>query len=202
MANGTIPMPSATAHTTVFDLAPPRNGLGENAFVDSGGEALVPAKRALFSPDRPAKDRFRWGFNPDKDPRVGSLLKWIHEMSNGLATIGLSQFLRTRQRGALFSNADYHASSAVGARVQPAFDWLKLSELQTTLDSTLQSSVTLYDPAYQVVVFVFLLSPSGNSMAVWRRKLNIPEAIRDAQMNHILEVKASLKISYPVYVDE
>lgn len=114
----------------------------------------------------------------------------------------LQRFLETRQRGALIANADYRAPSVTGAGSQPAFDWITLPELQNTLDSTLQSSVTLYDPAFQVIVFVFLLSPSGNSMAVWRRKLNVPDAIRDAHQHEILAVKAELKRSYLVYVDE
>lgn len=50
-------------------------------------------------------------------------------------------------------------------------------------------------------MFVFLLSPSGNSMALWRRKLNVPDSVRDAHHDDILAVKAELK-DYPVYVDE
>lgn len=91
---GSISSVSGTVKTTVFELVPPRNGFGENTFVDSHAEALIPADRALYSRDRPAKERFRWGFNPDKDPRVGSLLRWIAAMSNGLATIGVSSIAR------------------------------------------------------------------------------------------------------------
>ena len=91
MATGTIPSVTGTVKTTVFELAPPRNGLGEAHFVESHGDALIPAERALYNRDRPAKERFRWGFNPDKDPRVGSLLRWIAAMSNGLAAIGVSR---------------------------------------------------------------------------------------------------------------
>ena len=96
----TFPPPSKTLamaasapdkfQTTVFELQPPRNGLGENAFATSHGHALIPAERALFSRSRPAKERVRWSFSPDKDPRVSSLLKWVHAMANGLATIGVS----------------------------------------------------------------------------------------------------------------
>ncbi|EJF61251.1 hypothetical protein DICSQDRAFT_61297 [Dichomitus squalens LYAD-421 SS1] len=202
MATGTLSPTPPAAKTTVFELIPPRNGFGENTFVSSHGEALKPAERAFYNRERPTKERIRWGFNPDKDPRVGSLLRWVAAMSNGLAEIGLQRFLDTRERGALFANADYRVSVSPGAPPQPAFDWVTLSELQDTLDSTLQSSVTLYDPAFQVIVFVFLLSPSGNSMAVWRRKLNVPDAIRDANQDEILAVKAGLKTTYPVYVDE
>lgn len=65
----------------------------------------------------------------------------------------------------------------------------------------MQESVKLYDPAFQVIVFVFLLSPSGNSMALWRRKLEVPDSVRDAYYEDILQVEAELK-TYPVYVDE
>ena len=102
----------------------------------------------------------------------------------------------------MFANADYRVPNASGTASQPAFDWIPLSVLQNTLDSTLQSSVTLYDPAFQVVVFVFLLSPSGNSMALWRRKLNVPDTLREAHAPDILAVQAELKRNYPVYVDE
>ncbi|KAI0638205.1 hypothetical protein C8Q77DRAFT_1153873 [Trametes polyzona] len=188
--------------TTVFELPPPRQGMGENGFVDSQGAALKPAERALFNRERPAKERFRWGFNPDKDPRVGSLLRWIASMSSGLATIGLKRFLETRERGALFANADFRVPSQIpGMPPQPTFDYVTLDQIQRTLDATLQESVALYHPAYQVIVFVFLLSPSGNSMALWRRKLEVPEAVRAAHHDEIIDVMSELK-EYPVYVDE
>lgn len=76
--------------TTVFELAPPRQGLGENTFASSNGAALQTAQRALYSRQRLAKNRIFWAFNPEKDPRVASLMRWIQAMSNGLATIGVS----------------------------------------------------------------------------------------------------------------
>lgn len=91
IATGTLsPTPNTTVKTTVFELPPPRNGFGENAFASSHGEALLPAERAMYNQQRPTKERIRWGFNPDKDPRVGSLLRWVAAMSNGLAEIGVS----------------------------------------------------------------------------------------------------------------
>ncbi|OSD04269.1 hypothetical protein PYCCODRAFT_139298 [Trametes coccinea BRFM310] len=203
-ANASKTMKFATGQisTTVFELAPPRNGLGETSFIDSHGAALRAAERAMFSRDRPAKERFRWGFNPDKDPRVGTLLRWIASTANGLAAIGLQRFLESRERGALFFNADYRVPSpAAGGPPQPAYDWVTLDKIQRTLDATLQESVALYDPAFQVIVFVFLLSPSGNSMALWRRKLTVPDSLREEHRDDILAVEAELK-DYPVYVDE
>lgn len=77
-----------------------------------------------------------------------------------------------------------------------------MPQLHATLDRILQESVALYDPAVQVIVFVFLLSPTGNSMAVWRRKLALPEALRAAHEQEIEEAKADLDEDYPVYVEE
>lgn len=185
-------------HTTVFELASPRNGLGENAFIESRGQALMHAQRAFFSRSRPAKERIYWAFNPNKDDRVASLLRWVQAMSNGLATIGLQKFLQTGERGALITNADYR----VGTPAQPAFDWINMAQLQLTLDRILQESVALYDPSMQVIVFVFLLSNSGNSMAVWRRKLPVPESLRQAYEQDIMAAKENLEQDYPVYVEE
>ena len=85
---------------------------------------------------------------------------------------------------------------------EPAFDWVTIDELASTLDKILQESVALYDPAKQVIVFIFLLSKSGNSMAVWRRKIQVPEILQTAYKDDIAEVKAGLQPNYPVYVEE
>jgi hypothetical protein len=70
------------------------------------------------------------------------------------------------------------------------------------LDKILQESVALYDPASQVVVFAFLLSKSGNSMAIWRRKLAVSEIFRTMYQGYIEETIANLRPEYPVYVEE
>ncbi|KAI0939960.1 hypothetical protein AcW1_004813 [Taiwanofungus camphoratus] len=198
----TMAMASGRSTTTVFELAAPRNGMGEVRFTDSYGDALVPAQRALFSKKRPVKDRIYWSFNPDKDPRVASLIKWIHAASNGLAEIGLQKFLQTGNRGALISNADYRVNHSPSLPAQPAFDWITLGQLHTTLDRILQESVALYDPGLQVIIFVFLLSRTGNSMAVWRRKIMIPDSVRQMHQQEILAAKGRLEQDYPVYVEE
>ena len=89
-----------------------------------------------------------------------------------------------------------------GSPTTPAFDWVAQEQLKSTLDKILQESVVCYRPDRQVIVFVFLLSPSGNSMAVWRRKLAIPESLRAAHEQEIEETKADLDEDYPVYVEE
>ena len=111
----------------------------------------------------------------------------------------LHKFLETHQRGALFVNADYAPPESPH---EPAFDWLTIDQLGDTLDKILQESVALYDPAKLVIVFIFLLSKSGNSMAIWRRKIPIPEILQTGHKAAIAEVKAELEPNYPVYVEE
>ena len=71
-----------------------------------------------------------------------------------------------------------------------------------TRDRLLQESVGFYDPSIQVVVFVFLPSKSGNSLAMWRRKVTVPDSIRLTHLREIDLVKATLRKDYPVLVDE
>lgn len=101
------------------------------------------------------------------------------------------------QRGALFTNADLRVGGG-----QPAFDWVTIDRLQLTLDRISQESVIAYNPMLHVVVFVFLLSHSGNSMAIWRRKVPIPEHIRSARKQDIQLVIDQLDPKYRVLVDE
>ena len=111
----------------------------------------------------------------------------------------LQRFLETHKRGALFVNVDY---SAPESPREPAFDWVTIDQLKDTLDKILQESVALYDPTKQVIVFIFLLSKSGNSMAIWRRKIPVPGVLRAAYKDPVAEIMAELQPNYPVYVEE
>ncbi|KAF8450749.1 hypothetical protein L210DRAFT_3386196 [Boletus edulis BED1] len=168
-------------------------------FVESRGEALESVQRAFYSKQRKAADRFHWLFPPDKDERVSSLVKWISSMSFGIASFGLQKFLQTRERGALIVNAAYRP---VHSPSEPAFDWVTWNQIQRTMDRILQESVGYYNPAMHVIVFVLLPSPSGNSVAIWRRKLSIPNNIRLAYQAQITQATAALRKEYPVLVDE
>jgi hypothetical protein len=54
----------------------------------------------------------------------------------------------------------------------------------------------------QVIVFVFLPSKTGNSIAMWRRKVAVPNSVRLSHLREIELAKAALKRDYPVWVDE
>ncbi|KAF8592359.1 hypothetical protein K439DRAFT_1324126 [Ramaria rubella] len=168
--------------------------------VDSGGLALEEADRALFSHQRPANQRIHWMFSPTKDERVSSLLDWIQAMSHALATVGLHKYLRSQKRGALMANADFRPWKSPN---DPAFDWLTFDDVVDTHDKTLQESMAFYEPESQVLVFVFLLSPSGNSLAMWRRKLPVPNAVRSQHRAEITKLTSALaKRKYVITVDE
>ena len=85
---------------------------------------------------------------------------------------------------------------------EPAFDWLTYPDLQKTKDRTLQESVAFYDPTVRVIVFVFLPSKSGNSLAIWRRKIDVPPNVRLAYQAQVTQVIATLNRDYVVHVDE
>ncbi|THH20142.1 hypothetical protein EW146_g1152 [Bondarzewia mesenterica] len=169
----------------------------QRRFVESHGEGLEPASRALFGRERKARDRIHWGFPYDKDPRVRDTLHWIQDKSHGLGALGLEKFLQARERGALFVNASYTLSAG-----EPALDWLSYPQVVETRDKLIQESVGFYDPAKQVVVFTLLLSRTGNSTAMWRRKVTVPNNMQLAYAREIELAKAALMKDYPVYVDE
>ncbi|TFK55870.1 hypothetical protein OE88DRAFT_1652378 [Heliocybe sulcata] len=151
----------------------------------------------MYSRDRKAKDRIFWVFSPHKDERVASALGYIEAMSADIATFGLQKFFETRERGALFTNAGFRTGDS-----PPVFDWMTFDQLQATRDQTIETSVAYYDPAVHVIVFVFLLSRSGNSMAIWRRKLNVPNNLRLRYIHEIQLAKSALRNDYEIHVDE
>ncbi|KAH8118350.1 hypothetical protein DFH11DRAFT_1540546 [Phellopilus nigrolimitatus] len=175
-------------------------------FQESQGDALRFAQRAFYSKDRLARNRIHWLFDPQKDGRVSMLLEWIQQVQYQLATFGpggiliqFSKFLQSRERGALFVNADYRPPTSP---TEPAFDWLTFDEIQPSMDRTLQESLAFYEPSTQVLVFVFLLSKSQNSMAIWRRKLPLPNNLRLTYGPQIAQATAGLKKKYPIHIDE
>ena len=70
------------------------------------------------------------------------------------------------------------------------------------MDKTLQESLAYYDPHVQVLVFVFLPSKTQNSVAIWRRKLPLPNNIRLAYGSQLKQATAGLQKDYPIHVDE
>ncbi|KIJ28792.1 hypothetical protein M422DRAFT_54481 [Sphaerobolus stellatus SS14] len=143
--------------------------------------------------------RIYWSFDPKKDSRVHSLLTWIGAMGHALATLGVHKFLETGERGALMANATYRHPDY---QDEPCFDWVTFEDVVDTHDKILQESMAFYSPENQVLVFIFLLSESGNSMAIWRRKLDTPLHVHN-QWHIDLEKTARIlsKIKYVITVD-
>ncbi|KIL68276.1 hypothetical protein M378DRAFT_185292 [Amanita muscaria Koide BX008] len=170
-------------------------------FHESRGAALVQAQTAFFGGARLARDRIHWSFPPDKDERVRAAFTWVQDMAYGLATLGLHKYLQHRERGALFINADYRPPD----RPEDfAVDYLPFDDLQHSRDQTLQVSVISYNPATTVIVFVFLPSKTGNSIAIWRRKLLVPNNVRLRFQKELAIALFGLKSpqKYDVHVEE
>jgi hypothetical protein len=113
----------------------------------------------------------------------------------------MNKFLQTRERGALFINASHDLDSPTSSG--PALDWLTYDDVVETWDRLLQESVRFYDPSMQVIVFVFLpTTNSGDSLAIWRRKIAVPDSIRMPHLRDINLTKVALRKDYPVLGDE
>ncbi|KAI0291737.1 hypothetical protein BC826DRAFT_1021887 [Russula brevipes] len=205
MSSRTMAYATATAQDSLEAFSP---GLSHkrNTIEDSGnieslesfGEAMRPVENAFFGRERKARDRIHWQFPHDKDDRVRQALEWLQDNAHGVGAFGLTKFLQTRERGALFINASYDGQSGDS----PALDWLTYEDVVETRDRLLQESVGFYDPAMQVIVFVFLPSKTGNSLAMWRRKVPVPNSVRLAHFREIDIARAALRKEYTVLVDE
>ncbi|KAF5388395.1 hypothetical protein D9615_000156 [Tricholomella constricta] len=170
-------------------------------FLESRNAAFIPVQRAIFGRERKARDRIHWLFSPEKDERVSAVLAWIQAMEYNLGSYGLHKFLQSRERGALFVNVTFRLETHPN---QPVFDWLTFDELQATTDRILQESLLSCDPANQVIIFVYLPSPTGNSVAMWRRKVLVPNNTRLRFQREISIAKSGLRkdMDYVVHVDE
>jgi hypothetical protein len=81
-------------------------------------------------------------------------------------------------------------------------EWLMYDDVVETRDRLLQESVGFYDPMTQVIVFVFLPSKTGNSLAMWRRKVPVPDSVGLPRRKEIDIALAALRKDYTVLVDE
>lgn len=112
----------------------------------------------------------------------------------------LRKALAANERGALISNAEFRNPNNPS---YPAFDWISFEEAVETRDKTLQESIAKYNPESQTLVFVFLLSRSGNSLAMWKRNLSVPIAIRKQHGEEIAKLMNSLaKHKYNITIDK
>ncbi|CAE7150217.1 unnamed protein product [Rhizoctonia solani] len=147
----------------------------------SGGQALVPAQRAFIGSHRPAHERMLWGLPLDRDPRVRHAIAKIEGIKDAVVAFGAEKFVETKMKGAVICNVDYHPP---GHPDDLAFDWITYKDAQKSLDPTLQKSITRTDPANAVLLVIFLLSPSLNSLAIWRK--SVPT---DSRIDRVLAYK-------------
>ncbi|CAE6417976.1 unnamed protein product [Rhizoctonia solani] len=185
---------AASTSTSGSALAPREQFASKRAtslkrVVQSGGQALVPAQRAFIGSHRPAHERMLWGLPLDRDPRVRHAIAKIESIKDSVILFGAEQFVETKMKGAVVCNVDYHAP---GHPDDLAFDWITYKDAQKTLDPTLQKSVTRTDPASAVLVVIFLLSPSLNSLAIWRKSVPIDSTLDRVLAYRVERVKREI----------
>ncbi|KAG8688496.1 hypothetical protein FRC09_012879, partial [Ceratobasidium sp. 395] len=155
----------------------PRPTPPAGTIVESSGEGIMRAEKALYASlsIRPVEERIFWTMPPDHDERVRNRIKSVDAMSRELALYGLDQYLAHGIKGAVMTNAGYHVPEWPES---PAYDWITFEDARKTGDQTLQESIAFSDPGLTTIVFIFLMSRSGESMAIWRRKFTIPTSER------------------------
>ena len=79
---------------------------------------------------------------------------------------------------------------------------MTFDQVQSSMDRILQESIAFYDPAVHSIVFVYLPSRSGNSVAIWRRKVSVPNNLRLAYQKETKLAMAALRSDYVLHVDE
>lgn len=153
--------------------------------------ALEEAKYALFGPHRPSIQRIHWAFPPHQDHSVREVMAFIQdpEVKRELTSIALNQYVTYRQPGCFLVNATWRNEDRPNT---PGFDWMTLSELADTHDRIIQQSLLYYQPLEFALVFVFLLSQSGNSIACWRRKLEISGPLKAQYQREVKLVQREL----------
>ncbi|CAE6428853.1 unnamed protein product [Rhizoctonia solani] len=157
--------------------------------IESSGEGIMRAERALYTEmsARPVDERIYWTMPPDHDERVRNRIRDVDKASRELALYGLDMYLALGVKGAIMTNAGYHAPEWPDS---PAYDWITFDDARKTGDKILQESIAFTDPSKTTLVFIFLMSRSGESMAIWRRKFTVPPS---EQLSRNLELR---KVAY------
>ncbi|KAF8760948.1 Phosphate acyltransferase [Rhizoctonia solani] len=157
--------------------------------IESSGEGIMRAERALYAElsIRPVDERIYWTMPPDHDERVRNRIRDVDKASRELALYGLDMYLALGVKGAIMTNAGYHAPEWPDS---PAYDWITFDDARKTGDKVLQESIAFTDPSKTTLVFIFLMSRSGESMAIWRRKFTVPPS---EQLARNLELR---KVAY------
>ncbi|CAE6470039.1 unnamed protein product, partial [Rhizoctonia solani] len=124
--------------------------------------------------------------------RIGSK---IYNRGRSNTAIIIRCYLAT-ERGAFFCNVDHNTNDSRALEV----DWITFRDTQKTRDKTLQREVLKNEPALSVLVYVFRLSLDKRSVAIWRRKIDIPATVLRKNANAIAEKRRELKAAEAQYV--
>ncbi|KAJ1304081.1 hypothetical protein OPQ81_008485 [Rhizoctonia solani] len=189
------------AHSRTVEFASPEAPLessrSELAVIESGGSALSEVQDAFTDSRRAVWNRILWTVPLEHDPEVQRLLSKIawRDAVEGLSRLAIRNYLST-ERGAFFCNADRNTSDRHALEV----DWITFRDTQKTRDKTLQREVLRNEPALSVLVYVFRALPGKRSVAIWRRKIDIPATILRKNANAIAAKRRELRAAEAQYV--
>ncbi|CAE6482872.1 unnamed protein product [Rhizoctonia solani] len=165
--------------------------------IESGGSALSDAQDALTNAKRPAWTRILWTVPLEHDPAAQLVLSKVTHRGavEALSLLAIRSYLST-ERGAFFCNIDRNANDSRALEV----DWITFRDTQKTRDKTLQREVLKNEPALSVLIYVFRTLPGKRSVAIWRRKIDIPATILRKNANTIAAKRRELRAAEAEYV--
>ncbi|CAE6449319.1 unnamed protein product [Rhizoctonia solani] len=180
-----------------FSSPDPHSARSQVEIVESGGSALSEAQDAFTNSKRAVWTRILWTVPLEYDPAAQRVLSTIthKDTAEGLSLLAIRSYLAT-ERGAFFCNVDRNTSDSRTLTV----DWITFRDTQKTRDKTLQREVLRNEPALFVLVYAFRILPDKRSVALWRRKIDIPASILRKNANAIAAKRRELRAAEAQYV--
>ncbi|CAE7144418.1 unnamed protein product [Rhizoctonia solani] len=192
---------SSSGHPRMVEFVSPESrSKGSRAGVDiveSGGSALSEAQDALTNSRRPVWTRILWTVPLEHYPVAQRVLAKIthRDAVDRLSVLAIQNYLST-ERGAFFCNADRNTGNSHVLEV----DWITFRDTQKTRDKTLQREVLRNEPALSVLVYIFRISSDKRSIAIWRRKINMPATIIRKNANALAAKRRELRATEAQHV--
>ncbi|CAE6398800.1 unnamed protein product [Rhizoctonia solani] len=186
-----------------FKSSDPHSAHSGVEIVQSGGDALSKAQDAFTNSNRAVWTRILWSVPLEYDPSAQRVLSKItsKDVVEGLSLLAITDLKQIRsyletERGAFFCNVDRNTSNPHTLEV----DWITFRDTQKTRDKILQREVLKNEPALFVLIYAFRMIPNGKSVALWRRKIDIPPHILRKNANAIAAKRRELRATESQYV--
>ncbi|KAG8702430.1 hypothetical protein FRC11_011488 [Ceratobasidium sp. 423] len=187
-----------SGHPGAVEFAPPqpyhRTPRPQIEIVESGGSALSEAQDAFTNSRRAVWTRMLWTVPLEHDPGAQMVLSKItkRDAVEGLSLLAVGAAVLRMSESRDYRNISDSRTLEV--------DWITFRDTQKTREKALQREVLRNEPALSTLVYAFRLLPDKRSVAIWRRKIDIPATILRKNANAIAAKRRELRVAEAQYV--